>query len=653
MIIWLASYPRSGNTFSRTLLHTLYGQKTYAIYNDIYENGEIGAMRVTGQEVRPADVKELARHEQVYFVKTHAQPSDSSPAIYLLRDGRDSYVSLAHHLMSRTAKPRFYEPSVLRLVGKTYFRELLQHLIRHSSWSAHTLNWTRRTNGKTFVIRFEDLIREPERWIDEALRALGVPLQRNAGQPISFDQLHKQWPNFFRRGQVGSWRDEMPADLHRLFWRRHGHAMRAFGYLDGAPAALESPKIPKRWWPIETGWDLEFAKLPVGADDRDSSPSVSMTSLGRHGRWGNSVFQYMFIKSFAREYGLECEVPSWAGQILFGHPDRPVTRRHEVVLRDNMTLIGESSNHIRAPLDFTPNRVASLTDQGRRAYLLNELKIAPEPGNLPFHHADLEGLFIVHTHHLAPHRDYIRELLRPGPAVARQMEQLSERLRTRGRTIIGIHIRRGDFDHVYSAQGFEFVAPTRWYLEWLEGIWGRVEDPALLVCTDNPGAVLPHFSRFKPITAESLGAEMPTDFASDYFPDWFLLSQCDYLAVSNSTFSFSAAMLNERCREFVRPNPLGGGLIPFDPWDAQPILLLQQRATVPGEFANRIRIAREAFGTKATWPGIRTALATYSTMLRNRARMAHHFMGTIGLARELTKPAFYLASRRVYGESLQ
>jgi hypothetical protein len=117
----------------------------------------------------------------------------------------------------------------------------------------------------------------------------------------------------------------MPADLHRLFWRRHGHAMRTFGYLDGAPPALESPKIPKHWWPIQTGWDLEFAKLPVAADDRDASPSVSMTSLGRHGRWGNSVFQYMFLKSFAREYGLECEVPTWPGQRLFGHVDRPVT----------------------------------------------------------------------------------------------------------------------------------------------------------------------------------------------------------------------------------------------------------------------------------------------------------------------------------------
>src|ERR1700736_4487757 len=105
MIVWIASYPRSGNTFFRTLLHSLYGQNTYSVFNDVFENGEIGGMGVTAHQRKPAPLEELARHEQIYFVKTHAQPSDASPAIYLLRDGRDSYVSQAHYLMMRQAQP--------------------------------------------------------------------------------------------------------------------------------------------------------------------------------------------------------------------------------------------------------------------------------------------------------------------------------------------------------------------------------------------------------------------------------------------------------------------------------------------------------------------------------------------------------------------
>ena len=34
VIVWLASYPRSGNTFLRIVLHRLYGVPTYSVYDD-------------------------------------------------------------------------------------------------------------------------------------------------------------------------------------------------------------------------------------------------------------------------------------------------------------------------------------------------------------------------------------------------------------------------------------------------------------------------------------------------------------------------------------------------------------------------------------------------------------------------------------------
>ena len=60
---------------------------------------------------------------------------------------------------------------------------------------------------------------------------------------------------------------------------------------------------------------------------------------------------------------------------------------------------------------------------------------------------------------------------------------------------------------------------------------------------------------------------------------------CDALAVSNSTFSFSAAMLAaERAARAApavallftasRPDPAARALVPFDPWDAAPTLKL-------------------------------------------------------------------------------
>jgi hypothetical protein len=46
----------------------------------------------------------------------------------------------------------------------------------------------------------------------------------------AFEELHALAPRLFRRGRPGGWRDEMPDDLHRLFWHRYGDAMRRLGY---------------------------------------------------------------------------------------------------------------------------------------------------------------------------------------------------------------------------------------------------------------------------------------------------------------------------------------------------------------------------------------------------------------------------------------
>ena len=55
--------------------------------------------------------------------------------------------------------------------------------------------------------------------------------------------------------------------------------------------------------------------------------------------------------------------------------------------------------------------------------------------------------------------------------------------------------------------------------------------------------------------------------------DWFALCRCDALAISNSTFSFSAAMLaahvaGDAAFVAARPDPRVGAMASFDPWDA-------------------------------------------------------------------------------------
>lgn len=97
MIIWVAPYPRSGNTFFRMLLYYKCGIKTYSIYNDqLFER--IGASESVGHELLPAPLDQLKQDEKLYFVKTHNLPQDDNPAIYLVRDGRDALISHANYI---------------------------------------------------------------------------------------------------------------------------------------------------------------------------------------------------------------------------------------------------------------------------------------------------------------------------------------------------------------------------------------------------------------------------------------------------------------------------------------------------------------------------------------------------------------------------
>ena len=83
-MIWLASFPRSGNTFFRNILYQLYGLESSTFHREPNYPVDEG-------------------YESYPVVKTHLLPSDLIPddpnikKVYLVRDGRDALVSIAHH----------------------------------------------------------------------------------------------------------------------------------------------------------------------------------------------------------------------------------------------------------------------------------------------------------------------------------------------------------------------------------------------------------------------------------------------------------------------------------------------------------------------------------------------------------------------------
>src|SRR5262249_36837156 len=112
MIVWLSSFPRSGNTYVRVLLRHLYDAKTYAGPAASEDLTTIGAEDLTGIEFLPEEtaaaiwrdaydaepVARMERADAVYFIKSH-KPMQRERVLVILRDARDAYVSLANYFI--------------------------------------------------------------------------------------------------------------------------------------------------------------------------------------------------------------------------------------------------------------------------------------------------------------------------------------------------------------------------------------------------------------------------------------------------------------------------------------------------------------------------------------------------------------------------
>lgn len=246
MIVWVASYPRSGNRFCRTFLKQAVGNdRVPSMDSEAALRRDLGAL-LDRLGVGPSDdvLSALREHDSPVFLKTHRLPqyihalpekprkpvpegNEGSPALYLVRDGRDCLVSLAHYLKGISGKSRFQSMSFEEVI----YSEMTESRARFGGWSAHVGAWRRR-NAPTEIVWFEELIEDPVEAVEAATQALGFVLPEQRVAPRSFDALRSRSskPELLRRGKVGSWRSEFPPHLLDEFWERHGHEMEALGY---------------------------------------------------------------------------------------------------------------------------------------------------------------------------------------------------------------------------------------------------------------------------------------------------------------------------------------------------------------------------------------------------------------------------------------
>lgn len=257
----------------------------------------------------------------------------------------------------------------------------------------------------------------------------------------------------------------------------------------------------------------------------DQGRRVSASRLGLDGRFGNQLLQYGFLRLYAERHGLTLETPEWLGRHLFDLDD---------------PLPG-------APLPAIDEQRIDLA--------------ADRTGRFAQH--DIHGYFCGDVSGWAAERERFRTLFRPGRHAAPIMDAALSQVRRAGRTLVAIHLRRGDY-----GWGPFWIAPTTWYLDWLSRIWSDLDKPVLFIATDDPETA-DAFRTYRPIIGRDLPAAPE---GIEFLPDFHVLSQADILATSNSTFSGVAALINPAANACFRPDRNMGALMQFAPWDA-PVLL--------------------------------------------------------------------------------
>jgi aryl sulfotransferase len=278
-IVWLASYPKSGNTWLRALLtNYLRDGQAPADINQL-DGGPIASARVWFDEwagveasVLSDRVIERARPEvyrclaaeatDTLYMKVHDAwhrtdrdeplfPADvTAGVVYVVRNPLDLATSCAHHWgvsLDRAVENMCNVDFALARSFGGLSDQLRQQM---GSWSDHVQSWLDESGLPTHLVRYEDLHRDPEASFGGIVRFCGLPWDaRRVSKAVAFSdfaelQLQERAQgfrersvvapgHFFRRGLVGSWREELPVELAQTLRAAHGDAMRRLGYIDG------------------------------------------------------------------------------------------------------------------------------------------------------------------------------------------------------------------------------------------------------------------------------------------------------------------------------------------------------------------------------------------------------------------------------------
>tara|TARA_B110000196_G_scaffold87231_1_gene75648 strand:- start:255 stop:1106 length:852 start_codon:yes stop_codon:yes gene_type:complete len=277
MIIWVASYPKSGNTLLRAILSSLLASE-----DGTFDNNKLSLIPNFPQKRffedltnERANIKEVSqfwikaqdkinKNRKLRFLKTHNANScinknyftnskNTIGAIYIVRDPRDVLISAARHydLPIKKTIELMFDEYAHTLPRKNFEHEMVTFL----GWWSYNYNSWINMGHNTLLLKYEDLISNKEKEILKIIKFINhfIPLKidkkkiKNCIKTTSFKNMankeeeglfrenaisqNNEKIKFFNRGSSGTWQDILDNTLAQKIESKFKKEMKKLNYI--------------------------------------------------------------------------------------------------------------------------------------------------------------------------------------------------------------------------------------------------------------------------------------------------------------------------------------------------------------------------------------------------------------------------------------
>ncbi len=284
-IIWLASYPKSGNTWTRAFIGSLLGFGTIneaGAFSNFTSSCASASVRRTiygDDPLPPTDMTMAWRYDTQarlsakigkarHFCKTHSRYGAMSgnplinkdvslSAVVIVRNPFDVAASMANYLTTTIDNGI----KVIANDNLTFSnKNKVQHTIMVSSWDLNILSWITQRDIPMVLMRYEDMYFKPEETfgmlarnvlqisdeerISRAIADSGFDALKEKEGAFGFQENISKVNPFFWKGYPYHALEIMDGDQKAAVWQRHKLVAEALGYrFDGTSITLEPPEM--------------------------------------------------------------------------------------------------------------------------------------------------------------------------------------------------------------------------------------------------------------------------------------------------------------------------------------------------------------------------------------------------------------------------